>query len=548
MILHGVDRGGAQESPDWRQICANSSPFADYFDLWTRCGRAFLDFLWKLRYPAADQTMRINPTLRKRILKVLWDVRDVSQEQIGARCGKAGHKIWNLISSKRRQAPIEEDQFLQTLAALDSRLAHAASTATWLESLDALDLPGWLTPAEADELELELLKSTERQRELLLELVSLTREMPPLDRYPLPGEAEPLRQLARGQLERLAALKTVDERLAVVRMVGKYQHWALMEITAEESAKATSRSFEEAASWARLAVEIAERVRGPEAWLNRVRGYAGAFGSNVLRSKGELKAAFAAFEEPKRLWLAGSDPDGILDPGRLLDLEASLRRARREFEIALDLLAEARPITHHLARVLVKKGFTQEAMGDYEQAIETYLEAAPLAEKERDPRTSYTLRFNLAIAYTHPGRFVEALALLHEVREIVTSRGDENEIPRLTWLKGRIAAGMGRDDARSDLELALRQFADKGMHYDVALALLELSALLLKEGKTAEVKALTPKLADVFTSRKVHREALAALQLFQDAAEADTADEGLARRVLGFLFRARHDKGLKFES
>jgi len=86
------------------------------------------------------------------------------------------------------------------------------------------------------------------------------------------------------------------------------------------------------------------------------------------------------------------------------------------------------------------------------------------------------------------------------------------------------------------------------MHYDVALALLELSALLLKEGKTAEVKALTPKLTGVFTSRKVHREALAALRLFQDAAEADTADEGLARRVLGFLFRARYDMGLKFES
>jgi tetratricopeptide (TPR) repeat protein len=493
--------------------------------------------------------MRINPTLRKRILKVLWDVRDVSQEQIGARCGKAGHKIWNLISSKKRQAPIEEDQFLQTLAALDSRLAHAASTATWLESLDALDLPGWLTPAEADELELDLLKSTERHRELLLELVSLTREMPPLDRYPLPGEVEPLRQLARVQLERLAALKTVDERLAVVRMVGKYQHWALMEIVAEESAKATSRSFEEAASWARLAVEIAERVRGPEAWLNRVRGYAGAFGANVLRVKGELDAAFAAFEEPKRLWLAGSDPDGILDPGRLLDLEASLRRDQREFETALDLLAKARPITHHLARVLVKKAFTQEVMGEYGQAIETLREAAPLVEKEGDLRLSYQLRFNLAVAYTHPGRFVEALGLLHEVREIVTSRGDENEIPRLTWLQGRIAAGLGRnEEARSDLELALRQFADKEMHYDVALALLDLSALLLKEGKKAEVKALTPRLTDVFKSRKVHREALVALRLFQESVEADTADEGLARRVLGFLFRARHDKGLKFES
>ena len=44
----------------------------------------------------------------------------------------------------------------------------------------------------------------------------------------------------------------------------------------------------------------------------------------------------------------------------------------------------------------------------------------------------------------------------------------------------------------------------------------------------------------------MHREALAALQLFQEAAERDEATAELARRVLGYLFRARYDQGLRF--
>ena len=54
------------------------------------------------------------------------------------------------------------------------------------------------------------------------------------------------------------------------------------------------------------------------------------------------------------------------------------------------------------------------------------------------------------------------------------------------------------------------------------------------------------RMAEVFESKGVHREALAALRLFQEAAEREEATADLARRVLGYLFRARHDQGLRF--
>jgi hypothetical protein len=75
---------------------------------------------------------------------------------------------------------------------------------------------------------------------------------------------------------------------------------------------------------------------------------------------------------------------------------------------------------------------------------------------------------------------------------------------------------------------------------------LEEAVLLLKEGRTAEGKVLAAELTAVFESKGVHREALAALQLFQEAAEHEAATAELASSVLGYLFRARYDQDLRF--
>ncbi len=80
----------------------------------------------------------------------------------------------------------------------------------------------------------------------------------------------------------------------------------------------------------------------------------------------------------------------------------------------------------------------------------------------------------------------------------------------------------------------------------MALADLEIAPLLLAENRTAEVKEMAQELVVAFESRNIHREALAALRLFQEAAEREEATAELARRVLRYLFRARYDEGLRF--
>lgn len=77
-----------------------------------------------------------------------------------------------------------------------------------------------------------------------------------------PPKAED-RERARDLWARLEPLPE-DEQLAVVRVAREFQSWALLERVREESAAEAPQDAERAASLARLAQEIAARVRGPE--------------------------------------------------------------------------------------------------------------------------------------------------------------------------------------------------------------------------------------------------------------------------------------------
>jgi tetratricopeptide (TPR) repeat protein/DNA-binding XRE family transcriptional regulator len=316
----------------------------------------------------------------------------------------------------------------------------------------------------------------------------------------------------------------------------------------DESETAASRDLNSAEVLARLAAEAAESVE-PEGLRIRAAGLAAAYGANVRRVAGELPAADAGLAEAKRLWDAGDDPDGVLDLGRILDLEGSLRRDQRRFDEALACFDEAARVGRSPERALIKKGSALEVMGEYERATEALFQAAPRLDRQAQPRLWYSQRFNLAVCYTHLSRFSEAAELAAGARECAEEIGDEIFLIRTTWLEGRIAAGLGRrTEALRLLQDARRRFADRKLSYSVALALLEEAVLLLEEGRSAEVKELAAELTAVFESKGVHREALAALRLFREAAEREAATAELARRVLRYLFRARCDQDLRFNA
>ena len=375
-------------------------------------------------------------------------------------------------------------------------------------------------------------------RELVQRLLSL-----PLQPA-LPRREERLQ--AREQLPRLAKLSPA-QRAAVVRLGRDYHAWALCLEAGAASEEASSRSLEEATYLAEVAGEFADLVEGPKGWPEAVRSRAVAYRANVLRCPGKLKEARAVFEEAKRLAKGGIDPYDVLDPGLLLDLEASLCRDERRFRPALKLLDDAAVVGWCPARALIKKGFTLEVMGDYEGSVAALRQAGAKLDREAEPRLWYKQRAQLAATLTQLGQHGDAAALVEEARPVAMEVGDEIDLVRLTWVEGRIQTGLGRRAAaRYLLEQAAGQFEAKEMWYDVALARMELAGLHLEEGRTAEVKAVTPALAAAFEAEGVYAEALKALRLFQAAVDQEKATPGLAQRVLAFLFRAQHDPALRF--
>jgi len=482
-------------------------------------------------------------SFRSLLVSILALWRGLSQKEVGA---KAGLEAKTISYHLRKGGVAAAALFDRLLAGLKARPAEVAIVTGCIEALEALDKETNLTVAERDEVEKAILEITRLSRRMLSEAALKSREAPALDAYPRPADLESARWQARESWALLADLPE-DQQLAVVRVAREFQTWAMAERVCEESVFQTSRNVERTASLARVAQEVAEKVQGPEGWRNRIQGYALGHVANSLRLPGELEAAEATLIEAQRLWAAGCDPAGVLDPGRLLNLEGALRRDQRRFAEALELLDQAEALSPAPELALIQKGFTLEVMGDHERAVEALLKAQPLVERRGDDRLWDILHHNLALSLSHLGRYGEAAELGRAARIRSGERGDEIWVFRGIWLEGRIAAGLGRtQEALELLAKARREFASRRMGYDVALALLEEAALLLEEGRTTEVKVLVKDLSKVFESKGVHREALTALRLFKEAVEREAATAELARRVLGYLFQARYDQGLRF--
>jgi transcriptional regulator with XRE-family HTH domain len=137
---------------------------------------------------------------------------------------------------------------------------------------------------------------------------------------------------AAGLWERLEGC-TAAERRMLVEEVEEYQSWALCERVAAESVKEAPNHPRQALELAELALHIAERVPGEEAWRSRVQGYAGLCVSNARHACNDLPGADEALTRARKLWESGAAGDpGLLETAYLL---RSPRNAERLW-LALD--------------------------------------------------------------------------------------------------------------------------------------------------------------------------------------------------------------------
>jgi len=352
------------------------------------------------------------------------------------------------------------------------------------------------------------------------------------------------------QFQQLISYPEAKQRL-LIQGAPSYQDPLLCLRLCNESEAEAAHDPGEALKLAELALLVAENVHGTDALRTRCKGWATGFIGNVQRVIGsDLPGAARTFARAWRLWRQGEDPEGLFSEAYLLDMEASLRRAQRLFPQARklhdDALALARP--EEVGAILLNKAFTFQHQGEHEEALQTLERAAQALGSERPPRLRCVLRFNQASNLLELGRVEEAAPLVREVRELAEALGNNIDLVRLLWLEGKCAAGLGqRDKAVTSLEQVRRAFEDRKLPFDFALASLDLALLYRQEGRFAEIRALAGEMLKIFQAQQVHREAIGALIVFQEAAEKEQVTAALALRLGAYLRRAQSEPGLRFE-
>jgi transcriptional regulator with XRE-family HTH domain len=328
---------------------------------------------------------------------------------------------------------------------------------------------------------------------------------------------------------------------------------AVCDLLFSESQRQCGGDPVKAASLCDLAFVAADLTAGGEGLRAKLRGLAWAHLGNALRARDDFEGAERAFISADEHWkIGGGVADGLLEEGLIFALKASLRREQRRFDEARQLLERASLLavsSSFRLQVLVSKAKVLEEMGNLEETVRILEQVKEAASPEEEPRLMFAIWNNLADALSKLERFEEAAALLPEAHALLHKAGGELNRFRHMWMEGRITAGLGDIDGGIALLARVRgEFVSRAMAYDVALVSLEIAVLYASLGRTEQVKILARHMTPIFQAHAIHREALAALTLFRQAAEREQVTETFAREVLSYLRRARYNPELRFES
>jgi tetratricopeptide (TPR) repeat protein len=344
-------------------------------------------------------------------------------------------------------------------------------------------------------------------------------------------------------------------RVLLLRNQRRFHTWGFFELLLEKGREASYTDPPRSEELAWLALSIGDELDASLYGALRIedlRGRAWAYIGNARRVRSDLDGAESAFEQAFHHLRRGTRES--LDRAVVLDLKASLLRARRHFDDAIRLLRRAYHIfrqfeDHHRAgRVLVNLSTVCHSAGKPEEAIPLLQEALDLLDFDEEPRLRLIVVHNLLDDLAETGRFMEARELFLEARPLYERFPDASTRNRRQWVEGKIARGLGQRAQAEELWTSARDgFVEEGIPYDAALVSLDLAALYAEKGATAELKRLSQEMLVIFRSQQIHREALAALSYLQQALEAERATLELIRRIALYLKRAETDPGLRFD-
>jgi len=389
-----------------------------------------------------------------------------------------------------------------------------------------------------------------REQADLTESQRLLSVVPPLlERHSSAIAAE--RAAARRDLLELLRLPHSDRLTRIRRARDRFRSTALAALLLEESREKMPTDFQAVHELAETALAV---LRHTPASLSHgeLMVRAVSYMGNAERATGRLQEARSRFEFARSLVrfegvtesLALSELDWFegalaMDQRRFRNAEHLLSRA-----IVLSLLAGGPPLA---ARPMLTLGTMYYNRGEHGKAIEVTQLAVGLLPGDQDALFYLSCRHNLAVYLCEAGRCHEAAETL-EQDEPLYARFREPFIQlRLLWVQGKVASGLEQADAAEQAFIQARDgFLQQGNGYDAAMVSLDLALLLARQGRSGELLRVAEEMHPVFEAQDVHREAVAALLLFQKAVRDQAITiEGL-EDLVRYLRSARRDPSLRF--
>jgi tetratricopeptide (TPR) repeat protein len=346
------------------------------------------------------------------------------------------------------------------------------------------------------------------------------------------------RQSAGGLLEEVATLSP-EARSARLREDTRFHKAALVDLLLERARALWGEDTAAAEQYAELALEVVERLSSAiysKGLIFDLEARSWAYVGQARRMRSDLRGAETAIGKAETLLEEGScEP---LERACLLEVKAALLRAQQRFAEALKTAREAAAIyrrvrdRHLEARARATEAMILDYAGQPEAAIDLLFQVMDCIDATRDPRLAYSVRHNLLGNLVNAGRAVEAAVQLPEVRSLGRQVAKSQDLIRLDWIEAQIDLQFCRyEEAEAKLDRVRDQYLRLGDDFLAALVSLDLARLYLEQGRTADTRRLAAEMQPIFAVHNIRREAIAALLVFQQAAEKEAATVLLVQEV-----------------
>lgn len=349
----------------------------------------------------------------------------------------------------------------------------------------------------------------------------------------------------RREATKLSRLSDLKLRTTLQRAVSRYRSPALVGTLLAQSRAHLDTSAEEAARVATVAALAAQHMARPD-----LRALALAYIGNAHRADGWLDQADTFFRRAYDQLALSSSPNPWL-AAELNSLHASLLKDHRRLAPALTKLFAALPTFAEVndrmgsIEVLLVQASVHRLAGEPDSAIVAIRATLETLDPLADLTLFLRLLHNLALYLSEAGQPSTARALLDLLAPLY-ERFPSTQVRR-SWLAGVVARKLNEvGRAETYLRAALGGFLESGHAFFGSFVALDLAELLLAEGRTAEVEAVTRHLPALFDQLDVRPEATAAVLLFHKAAARNELNRQLLVQLREFLERARVDRGARF--